>query len=34
MIANRAVTLDELTGVFGDYIDGKVRGRTIVDLRG
>jgi acrylyl-CoA reductase (NADPH) len=33
-IAHKTVTLDELPGVFGDYIDGKVRGRTIVDLRG
>jgi acrylyl-CoA reductase (NADPH) len=32
-IANKTVTLDELPGVFGDYLDGKVRGRTLVDLR-
>jgi acrylyl-CoA reductase (NADPH) len=32
-IAHRTVTLSELPGVFGEYIDGQVRGRTIVDLR-
>jgi acrylyl-CoA reductase (NADPH) len=32
-IAHRAVTLSELPGVFGEYIDGQVRGRTIVDLQ-
>ncbi|MFO7693850.1 MAG: oxidoreductase [Vicinamibacterales bacterium] len=32
-IANKTVTLSELPDAFGDYIDGHVRGRTIVDLR-
>jgi acrylyl-CoA reductase (NADPH) len=32
-IAHKTVTLTELPGVFGEYIDGRVRGRTIVDLR-
>jgi len=32
-IAHRVVTLSELPGVFGEYIDGQVRGRTLVDLR-
>ena len=32
-IAHRTVTLSELPGVFGEYIDGQVRGRTLVDLR-
>jgi acrylyl-CoA reductase (NADPH) len=34
LIAHRTVTLSELSGVFGEYIDGTVRGRTVVDLRG
>jgi acrylyl-CoA reductase (NADPH) len=33
-IAHRTVTLSDLPGVFGEYIDGQVSGRTIVDLRG
>jgi len=33
-IAHREVTLSELPRVFGEYIEGSVRGRTIVDLRG
>ena len=33
-IAHREVTLGELPRVFGEYIEGSVRGRTIVDLRG
>jgi len=32
-IAHRTVALSELSGVFGEYIEGQVRGRTIVDLR-
>ncbi|MFU8820755.1 MAG: oxidoreductase [Gammaproteobacteria bacterium] len=32
-IAHKAVTLSELHRAFGEYIDGQVRGRTIVDLR-
>jgi acrylyl-CoA reductase (NADPH) len=32
-IANRMVQLDELKEVFREYIDGAVRGRTVVDLR-
>jgi acrylyl-CoA reductase (NADPH) len=32
-IAHRTVTLSELPDVFGEYIDGRVRGRTLVDLR-
>ena len=32
-IAHRTVTLSELPSVFGEYIDGEVRGRTVVDLR-
>lgn len=32
-IAHRTVTLSELPGVFSEYIDGEVRGRTVVDLR-
>jgi len=32
-IADKAVTLAELPDVFGEYIEGSVRGRTLVDLR-
>ena len=32
-IAHKTVTLSELPDAFGDYIDGQVRGRTIVELR-
>lgn len=32
-ISHKTVSLSELPGVFGDYIDGQVRGRTIVDLQ-
>jgi NADPH2:quinone reductase len=32
-IAHRTVKLSELPSVFGEYIDGQVRGRTLVDLR-
>lgn len=32
-IAHRTVTLSELPDTFGEYIDGAVRGRTLVDLR-
>jgi len=32
-IGHRTVTLSELPNVFGEYIDGQVRGRTLVDLR-
>jgi acrylyl-CoA reductase (NADPH) len=32
-IANRTVKLAELPGVFAEYLDGQVRGRTLVDLR-
>jgi acrylyl-CoA reductase (NADPH) len=32
-IAHKTVTLSELPDAFGEYIDGQVRGRTIVDLR-
>ena len=32
-IAHKTVTLSELPDAFGEYIEGKVRGRTIVDLR-
>ena len=32
-IAHKTVALSELGGVFGEYIDGNVRGRTLVDLR-
>jgi acrylyl-CoA reductase (NADPH) len=32
-IAHKTVTLSELPDTFGEYIDGQVRGRTIVDLR-
>ena len=32
-IAHRTVALEELPRVFGEYIDGQVRGRTLVDLR-
>ncbi len=32
-ISHKTVGLSELPGVFGDYIDGQVRGRTIVDLQ-
>lgn len=32
-IAHRTVNLAELEGVFGEYIEGGVRGRTLVDLR-
>lgn len=32
-IAHRAVSLSELPGVFDEYIDGTVRGRTLVDLQ-
>lgn len=32
-IAHRTVALSELPGIFGEYIDGQVRGRTLVDLR-
>lgn len=33
-IAHKTVALGELPGLFGEYIDGQVRGRTLVDLRG
>jgi acrylyl-CoA reductase (NADPH) len=33
-IAHKSVNLDDLSGVFDEYIDGQVRGRTLVDLRG
>ena len=32
-IASRTVKLAELPGVFAEYLDGQVRGRTLVDLR-
>jgi len=32
-IADKTVTLAELPHVFGEYIEGSVRGRTLVDLR-
>lgn len=32
-IAHKTVSLSELPHVFGEYIDGRVRGRTLVDLR-
>ena len=32
-ISHNTVSLTELPGVFAEYIDGTVRGRTIVDLR-
>jgi acrylyl-CoA reductase (NADPH) len=32
LIAQRTVKLDQLPGVFRKYIDGQVRGRTVVDL--
>jgi acrylyl-CoA reductase (NADPH) len=32
-IAHRTVTLSELPAIFDEYIDGQVRGRTLVDLR-
>ncbi len=32
-IAHRTVSLSELPGVFDEYIDGTVRGRTLVDLQ-
>jgi len=32
-IAHRTVTLSELPATFDEYIDGQVRGRTLVDLR-
>jgi len=31
-IVSRQVTLDELPGVFNDYIDGRVTGRTVVRI--
>jgi acrylyl-CoA reductase (NADPH) len=33
-IAHKCVALGELSGLFDEYIDGQVRGRTLVDLRG
>ena len=32
MIGTRTVSLDELPGIFPDYLKGKVKGRTVVDL--
>lgn len=32
-IAHRTVKLSELPGVFAEYIEGRVRGRTLVDLQ-
>lgn len=32
-IGHRMVVLGKLPEVFGDYLEGKVRGRTVVDLR-
>lgn len=31
-IVSRTVTLDELPAVFGDYLDGRVTGRTVVKI--
>jgi NADPH2:quinone reductase len=33
-IVSRQVTLDELPGVFNDYIDGRIIGRTVVRIAG
>lgn len=32
VIGTRTVALSELDGVFGEYLEGSVRGRTVVDL--
>ena len=32
VIGTRTVALSELDGVFGEYLQGSVRGRTVVDL--
>ena len=32
LIANRIIPFDQLPNAFQDYLDGKVTGRTIVDI--
>ena len=34
LIGTRTVALSELPGIFPDYLEGKVKGRTVVDLQG